>query len=85
MGPVGSGRPPTTVTTPLSNASAAAIPAAGAGRASEIVFDAVTKRYPRRAEPAVSSLSLTVPAGEICVLVGPSGPARPPPCGWSTG
>jgi osmoprotectant transport system ATP-binding protein len=75
MGPVGSGRPPTTVTKPLSNASAA-IPAAGAGRASEIAFDAVTKRYPRRAEPAVSSLSLTVPAGEICVLVGPSGAGK---------
>jgi len=59
------------VTEPLSNAPAAVT--ATAGRASEIVFDAVTKRYPRRAEPAVRSLSLTVPAGEICVLVGPSG------------
>ena len=66
---VRSGRPPTTVTESIGNASAAV----GAGRAAEIVFDAVTKRYPRRTEPAVRSLSLAVGAGEICVLVGPSG------------
>jgi osmoprotectant transport system ATP-binding protein len=41
--------------------------------AAEIVFDRATKRYPGRAVPAVSELSLTIPAGEICVLVGPSG------------
>jgi osmoprotectant transport system ATP-binding protein len=44
-----------------------------AGRAAEIVFDRVTKHYEGRPEPAVSELSFTVPAGEICVLVGPSG------------
>jgi osmoprotectant transport system ATP-binding protein len=33
----------------------------------------VTKRYAGRPAPAVSELSLTIPAGEICVLVGPSG------------
>ena len=43
------------------------------GAAAEIVFDRVTKRYPGRTEPAVRDLSLTVPAGEICCLVGPSG------------
>jgi osmoprotectant transport system ATP-binding protein len=43
------------------------------GAAAEIVFDHVTKRYPGRAEPAVDGLTLTIPAGEICVLVGPSG------------
>ena len=43
------------------------------GPAAEIVFDRVTKRYPGRAEPAVRELSLVVPAGEICCLVGPSG------------
>jgi osmoprotectant transport system ATP-binding protein len=43
------------------------------GGAAEIVFDHVTKRYPGRAEPAVDDLTLTVPAGEVCVLVGPSG------------
>jgi osmoprotectant transport system ATP-binding protein len=40
--------------------------------AAEIVFDGATKRY-GDAEPAVDHLSFTVPAGEICVLVGPSG------------
>jgi osmoprotectant transport system ATP-binding protein len=61
------------VTETLSNASAAATAPPGAGRAAEIVFDEVTKRYPARPEPAVRSLSLVVRAGEICVLVGPSG------------
>jgi len=44
-----------------------------ADAAARIVFDHVTKRYPGRAAPAVDDLTLTVPAGEICVLVGPSG------------
>src|SRR5436190_1901950 len=41
--------------------------------AAELVFDHVTKRYPGQTRPAVDNLSLTIPAGEICVLVGPSG------------
>src|SRR5919204_1453042 len=41
--------------------------------AAEIVFRNVTKRYPGRRAAAVSDLSFVVPAGEICVLVGPSG------------
>jgi osmoprotectant transport system ATP-binding protein len=41
--------------------------------AAELVFDEATKQYPGRPEPAVDRLSLTVAAGEICVLVGPSG------------
>ena len=44
--------------------------------AAEIVFDRVTKRYAGRDQAAVESLSLTVPAGEICVLVGPSGAGK---------
>ena len=40
--------------------------------AAEIVFDHVTKRYEGRDQAAVENLSLTIPAGEICVLVGPS-------------
>jgi osmoprotectant transport system ATP-binding protein len=43
------------------------------GKAAEIVFENVTKRYPGRSEPAVDSLSLVIPAGDLCVLVGPSG------------
>jgi osmoprotectant transport system ATP-binding protein len=41
--------------------------------AAELVFDDATKVYPGREGAAVEHLSLTVPAGEICVLVGPSG------------
>jgi osmoprotectant transport system ATP-binding protein len=43
------------------------------GQAAELVFDEATKRYEGREGDAVDHLSLTVPAGEICVLVGPSG------------
>jgi osmoprotectant transport system ATP-binding protein len=46
--------------------------------AATLEFRSVTKRYPGRSEPAVENLSLTVPAGDICVLVGPSG------CGKTT-
>ena len=41
--------------------------------AAEIVFDNVTKRYAGREGAALSGLSLTIPAGTFCVLVGPSG------------
>ncbi len=41
--------------------------------AAEIVFEHVTKRYGGSDRPAVDDLSLTIPAGEICVLIGPSG------------
>ncbi|HEU5361808.1 MAG TPA: ABC transporter ATP-binding protein [Gaiellaceae bacterium] len=41
--------------------------------AAEIVFDRVTKRYPGRDVAAVDDLSLEIPAGAFCVLVGPSG------------
>jgi osmoprotectant transport system ATP-binding protein len=41
--------------------------------AAEIVFDHVTKRYGESPKPAVDDLSITIPAGEICVLIGPSG------------
>jgi osmoprotectant transport system ATP-binding protein len=46
--------------------------------AATLEFDAATKRYPGKSEPAVDALSLEVPAGDICVLVGPSG------CGKTT-
>ena len=47
--------------------------------AAVVTLDHVTKRYgPADTPPAVSDLSLTIPAGEIVVLVGPSG------CGKTT-
>jgi osmoprotectant transport system ATP-binding protein len=41
--------------------------------AAEIVFDHVTKRYAGRDAAALADLSLEIPAGTFCVLVGPSG------------
>ena len=41
--------------------------------AGEIVFDRVSKRYPGREQQALHELSLEIPAGTFCVLVGPSG------------
>ena len=46
------------------------------GVGAEIAFDRATKRYPGRVEPAVRVLTLTIPAGEICCLVGPSGAGK---------
>ncbi|HEX6340203.1 ABC transporter ATP-binding protein [Umezawaea sp.] len=46
--------------------------------ASEIELVDVTKRYPGADQPAVDSVSMTIPAGEIVVFVGPSG------CGKTT-
>ena len=43
------------------------------GSAAEIVFEHVTKRYEGRDAPVVDDLSLEIPAGSFCVLVGPSG------------
>jgi osmoprotectant transport system ATP-binding protein len=42
-------------------------------RAAEITFDHVTKRYAGRDSAAVDDLSLEIPAGAFCILVGPSG------------
>ncbi|MFZ0039977.1 MAG: ABC transporter ATP-binding protein [Solirubrobacteraceae bacterium] len=36
----------------------------------------VSKRYPGQRDPAIVDLSLSVPAGEVCVLVGPSGSGK---------
>ena len=46
--------------------------------AADLELREVTKVYPGQQEPAIERLSLTVQAGEICVLVGPSG------CGKTT-
>jgi osmoprotectant transport system ATP-binding protein len=40
-------------------------------QAAELELRNVSKRYPGQREPAISGLSFTVPAGEVCVLVGP--------------
>src|SRR3954468_11897282 len=53
----------------------------GAGqtrRAATLELRNVQKRYPGQSKAAIEDLSLTVEAGEICVLVGPSG------CGKTT-
>jgi osmoprotectant transport system ATP-binding protein len=46
--------------------------------AAPLEFRNVSKRYDNADTPAINELSLTVPAGEVCVLVGPSG------CGKTT-
>jgi osmoprotectant transport system ATP-binding protein len=50
----------------------------GPARAGVLELRNVTKRYTPEGRPAVDGLSLTVPAGEVCVLIGPSG------CGKTT-
>jgi len=47
-------------------------------QAAELELRDVSKRYAGQREPAIAGLSLSVPAGEVCVLVGPSG------CGKTT-
>ncbi|SIS09355.1 ABC transporter ATP-binding protein [Williamsia sterculiae] len=42
----------------------------------EIILDHVEKRYPGQQQPAVADVSLTIPAGEIVILVGPSGSGK---------
>ena len=45
-------------------------------KAAELELRNVSKRYDGQREPAIGDLSLTVPAGEVCVLVGPSGSGK---------
>jgi osmoprotectant transport system ATP-binding protein len=47
-------------------------------RAAPLELRSVRKQYRGAARPAIEELTLTVPAGEVCVLVGPSG------CGKTT-
>ena len=42
-------------------------------QAAPLEFRGVTKRYPGSSRPAIEDLSLEIPAGEICCIVGPSG------------
>ncbi|MEV0683515.1 ATP-binding cassette domain-containing protein [Nocardia sp. NPDC050378] len=62
----------------MTDTSTAETSAASAVSGVEIVLDRVTKRYPEQPDPAVEEVSMTIPAGEIVVLVGPSG------CGKTT-
>ncbi len=50
----------------------------GATSGAVVALEHVGKRYPGADAPAVDDLTLTISAGEICVLVGPSG------CGKTT-
>ena len=52
--------------------------AGSAAGASAVRYEDASKRYPGSDTVAVDGLSLTVPGGDICVLVGPSG------CGKTT-
>jgi osmoprotectant transport system ATP-binding protein len=45
-------------------------------QAAQLELRNVSKRYPGQREAAIGDLSLTVPAGEVCVLVGPSGSGK---------
>src|SRR3954452_1198516 len=58
--------------------AASRLPSVEAGRpAASGSYQHVTKRYPGQEAPAIHDLSLEVEAGEICVLVGPSGSGKP--------
>jgi osmoprotectant transport system ATP-binding protein len=46
------------------------------GGAAGLAFVEATKVYPGRRTPAVSNLTLEIPASEICVLIGPSGSGK---------
>jgi len=45
-------------------------------QAAQLELRNVSKRYPGQREPAIRDLSLTVAAGDVCVLVGPSGSGK---------
>jgi osmoprotectant transport system ATP-binding protein len=60
------------VTQEDSSGTADGVPAGSQG-ALAIEFRHVTKQYRGQDAPAIDDLSLTVPAGETCCLVGPSG------------
>ncbi|HEY2206525.1 MAG TPA: ABC transporter ATP-binding protein [Pseudonocardia sp.] len=53
-------------------------PAPGTGTRVKIQLDELTKTFPGQSEPAVDTLSMEIPEGEIVIFVGPSG------CGKTT-
>jgi osmoprotectant transport system ATP-binding protein len=70
MGPPGRDPPLNTADTAHSEGQSAF------AQAAELELRNVSKRYAGQREPAIDGLSLTVPAGEVCVLVGPSGSGK---------
>lgn len=46
------------------------------GHGVEICLEEVSKRYHGQKQPAVESVTMTIPAGETVVLVGPSGSGK---------
>jgi osmoprotectant transport system ATP-binding protein len=48
----------------------------GFRKAADLELRDVSKAYPGQREPAIVDLSLSVAAGEVCVLVGPSGSGK---------
>ncbi len=50
--------------------------APGISQAAALELRDVQKQYPGQRQPAIPCLSLSVPAGEVCVLVGPSGSGK---------
>ena len=50
-------------------------------RAASLELRNVRKHYAGAAQPAIADLTLEIPAGEVCVLVGPPAAARRPRCG----
>src|SRR3981081_4321055 len=62
------------VTAPTIRAYRSYPPAVASTRGATVEFRNVSKRYP--GQLAVDQLSFTVPAGKICILVGPSGPGK---------
>ncbi|WP_242884069.1 betaine/proline/choline family ABC transporter ATP-binding protein [Actinomadura litoris] len=59
---------------PPGGATAAGPPAADDSRGIELIN--VTKRYPGQRTPAVDDVTMTIPGGEIVVLLGPSGSGK---------
>jgi osmoprotectant transport system ATP-binding protein len=56
--------------------AAQAVRESGERTVAEVVFDNATKTYGGQRQPALCELSLRIPAGEICMLVGPSGAGK---------
>jgi osmoprotectant transport system ATP-binding protein len=77
VNPSDSAQPPgPSAVDPQSTGNGSGSPRTGRAAAAELAFQEATKVYPGRRTPAVSKLTLEVPAGEICVLIGPSGSGK---------